>query len=208
MRRIGSEGSARSSSVVRCSLLTAMLCVALGIAGHASSYTLAWPSSWQNPLNPSRLWTSVETDTNYDFDSSVYRTTHSGSRHTGVDMKAAPGTSVYAIAAGTVVRVVASAVPEQLVVIVQHSGSRGLFLCVYGHISPTRGLVVGTRISVGSQLGVVVQAGSPSHLHFGINTTASAAAAATMAWGRSGSTDPRTLGWVDPVPYLLRTLRR
>jgi murein DD-endopeptidase MepM/ murein hydrolase activator NlpD len=206
MRCTRCERSRQSSSVAAGLLLGAMLCVVLGMTGLASPYTLSWPLGWQNPLNPSRLWTSVETDTNYNFDSSTYRANW-GSRHTGVDLKASPGAPVYAIAAGTVVRVTSSADPMQLVVIVQHSGNRGLFLCVYGHISAIRGLVVGTRISAGSQLGVVMQAGSPSHVHFGINTTASATTAATMAWGRSGSTDPRTLGWVDPVPYLQQTLR-
>jgi murein DD-endopeptidase MepM/ murein hydrolase activator NlpD len=206
MRRTRHVRSRKSSSVATTLLVGVLLCVVLGVSGFASSYTLSWPLGWQNPLVRSNWWTTVETDTNYNFDSSAYRANW-GSRHTGVDLKASPGTPVYAIAAGTVVRVTASADPMKLVVIMQHSGSRGLFLCVYGHISAIRGLVVGTRLSAGSQLGVVMQAGSPSHLHFGINTVASAAAAATMAWGRSGSTDPRTLGWVDPVPYLQQTLR-
>jgi len=183
--------------------LSVVFCIVVGIAGVGTPYSLNWPSTWRNPLDSGRLWTTVSSDTAFDFDSSAYWSAW-GTRHTGIDLKAGPGALVLAIDDGVVVRVAVSADPMQLVIMVVHSGTRGAFLCVYGHVSACAGIAVGAQVQAGQLLGTVTQAGSPCHLHFGINTRGSAAS--SLAWGRSGATDPRSLGWVDPIPYLQQTL--
>ena len=179
--------------------------------GRYTSYTLAWPQSWRNPLGANSVLT---TNTAYDFNSSTYLSNW-GKRHTGIDIKAGPDTPVFAIAAGTIIKVTrtvsANPTPDEamtLVVIVQHTGSQGPFFCVYGHIYAAAGIKAGDQIKAGTQLGVVKQAGSPSHLHFGINTTPSKdyfmSSILPLGWGTvPQSIDPTSKGWVNPIVYLL-----
>jgi murein DD-endopeptidase MepM/ murein hydrolase activator NlpD len=179
--------------------------------GWYTAYTLAWPQGWQHPLGAVGPFTVVETDFWYNFDASHYWSVN-GTRHAGIDIKASPNTQVLAIKAGTIVWVPRTdqygkpLPPMQLVVIVQHSGTRGPFFCVYGHIDAYPEIKLGVQVKAGARLGVVKQAGDVSHLHFGINTSASTARFISVGWGASGSANPTSLGWVDPVPYLRQTL--
>ena len=177
-------------------------------------YTIDWTKAgangWANPLGTSA---TLITNTDYDFDSSVYPKRHDGKRHAGIDLHDQPNMPAFAIANGTVVRVTRSIDPrqaDQLVIIIEHTGSRGSFFCIYGHVLAKQGLSQSSNVQAGEQIGVIKQSGSPSHLHFGINTSAKTTdfmnASKKLGWGRvPQNVNPLNVGWVNPIEYLTTT---
>lgn len=172
-------------------------------------YEVSWSkqsaNGWRNPLG-----TGVEliTSSAYDFDSPEYLQNH-GARHAGIDLIAASGASVHAIGPGKVVKVVRSDDPMQLVIIVQHAGSRGSFFAIYGHVHPLPTINVGTDLKSGQLIGTIRQAGMPPHLHFGINVSQQITDflrfcdGGKCGWGRTPKTvSPSSMGWVNPANYL------
>lgn len=148
------------------------------------------------------LWTSKS----YDFDSTVYMQNW-GARHVGVDIECAEGTPIYPIAFGQVVKVVRGTDPMLMVVIIQHKSTEGPFFAVYGHVYADPDINVGKDVDTTKKLGIVKKAGSPSHLHFGINVSANVNQFiyGKYGWGRiPKESNPREVGWEDPIGYLCR----
>ena len=169
-----------------------------------STYTIDWSGAaakgWRNPLGEG---TMLVTHPNYDFDSEVYKKNW-GKRHAGVDIHADEGHSVYSIATGKVVKVERSSDPMQLVIIIRHEcwkdGEKYCFLAVYGHVLAYDSVREGITVEPGQPIGGIRKAGSPSHLHFGINIGSELP---STGWGRTPvDVDPRDVGWVNPIPYL------
>jgi Peptidase family M23/Viral BACON domain len=113
------------------------------------------------------------------------------------------GRAVKAIAAGTVAMTWNSDARNSAVM-VRHQGSEGLFYAVYGHTRPT--VTVGASVTAGQTVGTLLAYGSPTHLHFGINTSSSTSfISGSFGWGTVPSwANPSDSGWVNAIPYLAR----
>ncbi len=195
-------------------MLMATFVVPEAYASAASAYRIDWSGAgangWKNPLEEGA---ELITHPDYDFDSKNYIENHR-SRHTGVDIHSPEQQPVYAIAAGKVVHVVRSDVPMKLVVIIRHEGwddgTNQSFFAVYGHMLADDFIKKGVTVAAGQRIGEIRQAGTPSHLHFGINTSSKLddflkvlSPGKELGWGRTPTdTELRKVGWVDPIPYL------
>lgn len=134
--------------------------------------------------------------------------------HNGTDIGSARGSSVYAIAAGTVVRVSGSqnstctsgwgydyggASTCNMALAVQHYAADGSsFVVVYGHLVYSSSVVVGTMYSPGDTVGVIAndydrtssasawRKTSSPHLHFGVfpGTSSPAVRSGYYGWGK------------------------
>lgn len=180
----------------------------LSASAFAATEQIEWSSAqangWKNPLGEGA---SLITHTNYDFDSEIYLNNW-GKRHSGVDIHAKPTTPIYAIAPGNVVKVVRSSDSYEAVVIIRHeTGEMQGFFAIYGHVFADPSVQEGKPAPINEPIGCIVEAGTPSHLHFGINTKHELnefyKPELGLGWGLTpAGTDPRSVGWVDPVPYL------
>jgi hypothetical protein len=180
------------------SLITLLLATAT--LAHAGRYTVSWPSGngWFNPTGNS---STVTTATEYDFNSSIYRTNH-GTSHAGTDLIQSVNTPVRAIADG-VVALVWDSTAESSAVLVRHQSTGGGFYAVYGHLRPA--VRVGDRVTAGiTTVGTLLTFSSPTHLHFGINTSSTTSfISGSYGWGRIPSAaNPPNSGWVDALTYL------
>ncbi len=122
--------------------------------------------------------------------------------HTGVDLRAKAGTTVYAICDGTVsTNTTGRDDIMSAFLIVKHNcpSPLGAVYGYYGHISSS--FQVGASVTSGKSLGTVRTWPNNSHLHFGLNTKL-----LSTRWG----IDPKgtTLatmtseGWLNPMNYL------
>jgi len=170
-------------------------------------YRIDWEKAqingWENPLG---VGATLTTDKAFDFDSPEYLRNHNR-RHTGVDIVASVGSRVYSIGDGRVVKVTRTYNAMELVVIIKHMSATGDFFCIYGHIAPVAALKVNTQVKAGELLGYIKKAGSPSHLHFGINISSTLSeflgACKGCGWGRVPRTvNPASVGWIDPILFL------
>lgn len=124
--------------------------------------------------------------------------------HTGLDIPASVGTSVYAVRSGTVVYNgeydgFGSLNPSSKggVVVIKHQDNNGkYFYAIYGHINRA---TLGGSVTQGQKLGTIRtftnDGESLPHLHFGIYTGATFPAS---GWGYSSS----LTNWVHPKTYL------
>jgi len=188
-------------------VLAGLVLFSLSAAAFAGAEVIEWSGAqangWKNPLGEGA---SLITHTNYDFDSDIYLRNH-GKRHTGVDIHAEPNTPIYAIAPGTVVKVVRSDSFNTVVIIRHETGEMQGFFAIYGHVLASPSVQEGKPSPINEPIGNIVKAGSPSHLHFGINTKNELnefnKPEIGLGWGLNpAGTDPRSVGWVDPLPYL------
>jgi len=173
-------------------------------------YSRAQINGWKNPLGEDSV---LETNTKYDFDSEIYCQNYPGKRHTGVDIHAKEKSDVYPIGTGKVAEVVRSEDPWECVVIIQHNyfdneGKERSFFAVYGHVYAEPDVKKDVDVTdLTIPIGKIVQAGSPSHLHFGINKSSRIEdfknSGKDLGWGRTPEEiDPRDLNWVDPFVFL------
>jgi len=181
--------------------------VSFTVAVASGKYEIPWAradsNGWTNPLGEQE---QLITSTVYDYDSDEYIKNHPGKRHAGTDIEASPGSEVYAIAEGTVAKITVSS-PENTVIIVKHTNSeRDEFFAIYGHVRARNGLGVGTEVGAGEKIGTIVKSGSPSHLHFGVNTSSLLSSfifGDHHGWGRIPEDDNlSTYNWLNPVDYL------
>lgn len=124
--------------------------------------------------------------------------------HTGLDIPASVGTSVYAVRSGQVIYNAeydgfGSLNPSSTggVIVIKHQDNNGkYFYAIYGHINRNS---IGSSVIEGQKLGTVrsfTNGGvSVPHLHFGIYTGATFP---TSGWGYSSS----LTNWVHPKTYL------
>lgn len=192
-------------------LLALTVLSGLSASAFAAAEVIEWSNAqangWKNPLGEGA---SLITNSNYNFDSAIYLE-NNGARHTGVDINAEPDTPIYAIAPGEVVKVVRSDDAMQTVIIIRHEtwneGEDQSFYSVYGHVYADPSVQEGDPSPINEPIGSIVKAGSPSHLHFGINTIPDLndflKPELGLGWGRNpAGTDPISIGWVDPISYL------
>lgn len=187
---------------------------------------LSWPSGWQSPTNSS----SVAINTvygafskgcpNYTNDGNVYSYYLDTGRaeHLGLDLRADKGTSVKAIANGTVSY---SGVPWgsawKEFVRISHPTTSGAATADYGHIDVSINALTGKKwakgdpIKRGDEIGKVADlsaAGAGAHLHFGLRPGSGFFGATDILAsdqsnkGGSGNCKHNASGTIDPVGYL------
>ena len=129
-----------------------------------------------------------------------------GMYHTGEDMLAPLGASVYAISSGDVVKIwttygndVYGIGPGNSVIFIRHTLQNGSqFLACYMHVRPT--IAEGDHVSAGQVIANVGPWYDVTHLHFGIHQST---VVPTTSWGRMANYQwPNTNGFVDPVAWL------
>jgi len=181
------------------------------IAG--SQYVIQWSTAesngWANPLGEGK---ELITSTAYDYDSSIYLNNHPGKKHMGTDIISELDENVYTIASGTIVKITRdySSTSNQSVVIIKHTNSNNEnFFAIYGHVLARSDLEVNSELEAGEKIGTIKKAGSPVHLHFGINLSSKITdfiftnSNGQWGWGRiPASANPSDYGWVDPIDYL------
>ncbi len=181
------------------------------IAG--SQYVIQWSNAesngWANPLGEGE---ELITSTAYDYNSDIYLSNHPGKKHMGTDIIGELDGNVYSIADGTIVKVTRdySSTYNQSVVIIKHTNSNNEdFFAIYGHVLARGDLEVNSEIEVGEKMGIIKKAGSPVHLHFGINLSSEITdfmftnSDGEWGWGRIPAfANPSDYGWVDPIDYL------
>jgi len=182
----------------------------ISIAG--SQYVIQWSNAesngWTNPLGEGE---ELFTNTAYDYNSNIYLSNW-GKKHTGTDIIGELDGNVYSIADGTIVKVTRdySSTSNQSVVIIKHTNSNNEdFFAIYGHVLARGDLEVNSEIEVGEKMGIIKKAGSPVHLHFGINLSSEITdfmftnSDGEWGWGRIPAfANPSDYGWVDPIDYL------
>jgi TolB protein len=169
-------------------------------------WSMAGSNGWKNPLGEGK---KLETRTAYDYDSGIYLYNHPEKKHMGIDIHAQEKTNVYAIADGTIRKIVRGSDPEKMVVIIEHTNSNNEdFFAIYGHVFARSDLEVKLKseLEAGDKIGVVKKSGSPCHLHFGVNLSSEFIddlLAGNCGWGRiPESANPSEYDWVDPIDYL------
>ena len=198
--------------IVTLSLLATAFAVSPGAVWAQARYKVEWADAavngWYNPLGEgTQLWTHP----NYDFDSEIYTTNHPGRRHAGLDIvseygQEVTGWDVHAIGGGTVEDVYYRGTDDEHIII-GHDSQNGSFFAVYGHIAVDETLKKGSPVTREQVIGTIrdVTIYSPDHLHFGINVNDKVEdfIFSPHNWGQTiDPTDPRTLGWRDPIEYL------
>jgi len=180
------------------------------IAG--SQYVIQWSTAesngWANPLGEGK---ELITSTAYDYNSDIYLNNW-GKKHTGTDIIGELDGNVYSIASGTVMKITRdySSASNQSVVITKHTNSNNEdFFAIYGHVLARSDLEVNSELEVGEKIGIIKKAGSPIHLHFGINLSSEITdfiftnSDGQWGWGRIPAfANPSDYGWVDPIDYL------
>ena len=175
-------------------------------------YVIQWSTAesngWANPLGEGE---ELITSTAYDYNSDIYLNNWE-KKHTGTDIIGELDGNVYSIADGTIVKVTRdySSTSNQSVVIIKHTNSNNEdFFAIYGHVLARSDLEVNSKLEVGEKIGIIKKAGSPVHLHFGINLSSEITdfmftnSDGEWGWGRIPAfADPSDYGWVDPIDYL------
>jgi len=177
-----------------------------------SQYVIQWSNAesngWANPLGEGE---ELITSTAYDYNSDIYLSNW-GKKHTGTDIISELDGNVYSIASGTIVKITRdySSTSNQSVVIIKHTNSNNEdFFAIYGHVLARGDLEVNSELEVGEKIGTIKKAGSPVHLHFGINLSSKITdfmftnSDGQWGWGRIPAfANPSDYGWVDPIDYL------
>jgi hypothetical protein len=176
-------------------------------------YQIQWSTAesngWANPLGEGE---ELITSTAYDYNSDIYLNNW-GKRHTGTDIISELDGNVYSIASGTIVKITKdySSTSNQSVVIIKHTNSNNEdFFAIYGHVFARSDLEVNSELEAGEKIGIIKKAGSPVHLHFGINLSAEIvdfmftnSDGVQWGWGRIPEfANPSDYGWIDPIDYL------
>lgn len=127
------------------------------IAQAASIPKLGWPSSARGiSLSFGGNWPFSSTCTNMQW------------KHTGIDIRASKGSSVYAAEKGTVKVSQSSGTSWKDFITVEHKDSKGnKYTTVYWHLK-NRKVSVGNSVSRGQKIAEVADMGSNTHLHFGV----------------------------------------
>lgn len=132
-------------------------------------------------------------------------------RHTGTDIRARPGTEVFAVADGELHEISQNGWGDGNVgIILRHTEETGDFLAVYGHVSEASLRVqdIGQPVEAGQPIAEVGSFFRGDHLHFGVHPGCCPEIdGVDYGWGRL--TDPgcqaptRTNGFVQPVAHLV-----
>ena len=174
-----------------------------------SQYVIQWSnaesSGWANPLGEGE---ELITSTAYDYNSDIYLNNW-GKKHTGTDIIGELDGNVYSIANGTIVKITRdySSTSNQSVVIIKHTNSNNEnFFAIYGHVLARSDLEVNSELEAGEKIGTIKKAGSPVHLHFGINLSLDIndfIDGVQLGWGLiPESANPSDYDWVDSIDYL------
>ena len=175
-------------------------------------YSISWSEAesngWKNPLGEGK---ELITSTAYDYDSGIYLHNHPGKKHMGIDIVSEKNDKVYAIADGTIRKIVRGSDPGNMVVIIEHTNSNNKdFFAIYGHVFARSDLEVNSsEVKAGENIGIVNKSGSPCHLHFGINLSSKIGdfiftnSGDQWGWGRIPEfANPSEYDWIDPIDYL------
>jgi hypothetical protein len=148
-------------------------------------------------------WT-VSSDLNFAYcGASGLRAYYKDTTHTGSDIPAAVGTTVYAIADGTRAYPPSTAGwgTGNYAVTILHRAWGVDFIAVYGHIRPIS--LSKTSYKAGEPIGVVGPYPTGSHLHFGVHPGTTLPAS---GWGRISTPGCPTLakpnGFVPPISFI------
>ncbi len=182
--------------------------------------------SWSFPFDQKKVGISADSDSFQDIDLSTeclipidghlgaFGTQRKHHRHEGVDLYCNPGESVHAVESGVVVNILPFTGPSagsewwndtKAVMVEGESG-----VVCYGEIEPRQGLEIGSKVSAGEEIGVVVQVlkhnkGRPmSMLHLELYEHGTTA---PVEWG------PNLFGKIpehllNPTPTLLEALKK
>lgn len=162
--------------------------VAMPASAYAGTNGWAWPVGSESFTGMSGWWDQ-----------------RSNGWHLAQDMHAPVGTSVRAVAAGTVLESGLYTgygpgwTPGGAMVILHKTSTGREFKALYGHLN---GLTAekGETVAVGEVIGVV-NGSSPPHLHFGIHPGRAYPSDGNPFRGHTPS-ESTTYGWVDPVAFL------
>lgn len=207
--------SPRSAGVVVAALVLGLIStIFVSTAADAAYPTVDWPDAWKNPLNTGERFTLTtkwgamdEKCANADTsnDAGTYLNTKEYLGHTGIDMASPAGSTVYAIASGTVRFAGRWNADNGYVVVIEHTDhDGGKFLALYGHlfsdVVPNKSIV-----TAGARVGRVVTAGTGPHLHLGIaqgawNGKVPSGSSSLIRNGRNCTFQPD--GTVDPLTFL------
>ena len=176
----------------------------------AYEYEIQWSNAesngWSNPLG---MEEELITSAAYDYDSPIYLKNW-GKRHVGIDVHAQLDSNVFSIADGTIVKITRdySSNKNNSVIIIKHVNSdHEPFFTIYGHVLAKGELDVNEKVKAGENIGTIKKAGSPIHLHFGINLSSDINdfidSNLQLGWGRVPvDVNPADYGWVNPIDYL------
>src|SRR6185295_5267611 len=88
-------------------------------------------------------------------------------KHTGADLKAAAGTTVFAAEAGTVKLVYSAGSQWASAILIEHANGNSKYVTQYMHIDPKPGVKQGMEVKRGQAIATVAKIVGP-HLHFGV----------------------------------------
>jgi len=166
-----------------------------------------WPTSLAHPLT-GKLGGSYTASAGGTFMDPNYnvgvRLKSEWREHVGVDIPAAIGTKVYAIADGYDVTSEGSDINLRVEAIHQIGGKT--LRVIYGHIKKSS---VGSTIKRGQEIGTIVASPLGAHIHFGVfegKSYSQWVSGKEWGWGRvplgTSATSVERFGWRDPVPFL------
>ncbi len=151
---------------------TLTLCVLASVVGARVAHADRIGADWLHPLAAGERRLPELEGSRFGAPRSPGRPSECRGGHCGVDLYAAPGTPVVAVAAGVVTKVVRGA-RERGGRYVQIGHDRGV-LTYYMHLDAVReDLVVGTLVKAGDCIGTLGKTGirhAQPHLHFAITT--------------------------------------
>lgn len=121
---------------------------------------------WIHPLGETTRVTGkwLERGEEYDKHWRDYHTEGIKRIHAGIDLAAQQHTPVYAIADGTVIRIIQQTVATPGCLMIRHQTQRGAFVAIYGHMDTE--LKANQTVGRGEQIGAISH--DEDHLHFGI----------------------------------------
>ncbi len=181
---------------------------------------------WAIPV-PEVTPNNLETHINYDYDSPIYFKNH-GFKHAAVDLVGTLNnpykcpiidngmeTPVFAIGPGEVKHISRQRTtwPQEYhphpknnsLIVIEHTAADGhSFLAYYGHVYAIDGLKEEQDVTKGQKIGALRQSGSPTHIHFEINTELNHPDWRFGPIDRFRSHPPREReGVVNPLQYLI-----
>lgn len=183
-------------------------------------FVIAVKPTFGQKLTPTGFYYPINATFNHNHNwlacGSSYRT---NVRHIGSDLIYKKGTSVYAVADGTIIH---RSGPEQssgwgignYALAIRHSSSSGDFVAVYGHIQTS--LKVGNKVKAGDVIGTIGRyyekdsrervIEMTQHLHFGVFPLRPGASFPTSGWGRISDMACKkpsvTNGFVAPITWI------
>lgn len=187
--------------IMMLTVVFSIVCISMTHAGESGG---RWPTSLFHPLT-GKLGGSYTATPTATFMDPAYSAAND---HLGTDIKIVNGSSVYAIADGTILGVAGTGTDIAIIVLHEIAGVK--ILGIYGHVSRTH---KSTTILGGQVLGKILDYGakgsSGDHLHWGVFLGTKypvSVGGKAWGWGRAPKGTPISTvegyGWRDPVPFL------